>query len=455
VSGGTTLAPDLFDEAAQTWSFAAPLPAIFPDMLWAMRPDGRLLSSSGEFPLDGINGTQYMFDSLATSTGSFFVAGTDGRVPRVAATMTLTGSGELLVAGGVQCFGGCFSFPDANAVLHDDGALATSRPTITQVPQTVTSGTKVTVTGTRFTSGPEGSSGLQSSSATNHPQAIWVADAGDAIVPGTILDFTDTSATWLVPATALHGHGLLFISSGGVLSVGASVTIAPAGKAVVCRFDAECATGFCTDGVCCDRRCDGKCEGCSAARKTTGEDGVCGAVPPGRDIAGRCFTAAGKACKDAIECATGFCAQGVCCDSSCTGQCQACNQMATLGVCSPIKEGACGAACDGAHTLKQVGSPDVDCAPFNCEGHSCKTTCGSVKDCAPPSVCSAEGQCVAAPDPVPGSGGVCSCHVVGGGNGDAGNSTRNSGVAVGWLAAIGIVLIRARARARARARGDS
>lgn len=32
-----------------------------------------------------------------------------------------------------------------------------------------------------------------------------------------------------------------------------------------CGGDAECAGGFCTDGVCCGSRCDGNCESCSAA----------------------------------------------------------------------------------------------------------------------------------------------------------------------------------------------
>ncbi|MDB5216435.1 MAG: Branched-chain amino acid transporter, amino acid-binding protein [Myxococcaceae bacterium] len=442
VAGGATLAPDIFDPVTETWSFAAAIAAQFPEMLWATKPDGRLVSAGGLLPLDGLSNTQTMFDPLATSpqTASFVQVATENNAARESAALTLAGTGELVLSGGSGCHGACIASPSPLASIHDDGAPLGARPIITAVPAVVTGGSKVEITGSGFANGPEGSGGTQASSATNHPLALWVSDVGDAVVPGTILDFTDTTATWLVPATALQGHGLLFISSGGVLSYGASVTINPAGAAVPCGYDAECGTGFCVDGVCCDRRCDGKCDGCSAKRKTSGEDGVCGPVPPGRDIAGRCFSQLGVACKDGLECTTGFCAQGVCCDSTCTGQCQACNQADRPGICSPIMEGACGAACDGDHTLKQTGAPDVDCAPFKCEGPRCKTTCASVKDCAAPFVCSLDGQCTAPTDPTAGTGGVCGCKVVGNGGGSG-----SSGM--GALA-LGVVALVTRARRR-------
>ena len=446
VAGGQTLAPELFDPATETWSYAPALSASVPNTLWTTMPDGRLLSAGGLF-FEAVDIQQRIFDPLAAAVGAASVASNDGRGGRKWGSMTLAGSGEVVIAGGTVCNGLCFSTPEPFAFIHDDGAPANARPVVSAVPATVIAGTKVTITGTGFTSGPEGSTGTRSSSATNHPLVLWVSDAGDAVVPGTVLDFTDTTATWRVPATALYGHGLLFVSTGGVLSTGASVAIEPAGKAVACAYDAECASGFCTDGVCCDRRCDGKCEGCSARRKTIGEDGVCGAVPPGRDIAGRCFSASGQACGAALECATGFCAQGVCCDSSCTGECQSCKQDAHKGVCSPINEGSCGAACDGDHTLKQIGAPDVDCAPFKCEGPRCKTSCASAKDCAAPFVCSLDGQCTAAPELAPGGGGVCGCKVVGHDSPTPGGTNGALG------AAFGVALMAwSRARARRRAR---
>ncbi|MFK7987551.1 MAG: hypothetical protein AB8I08_16145 [Sandaracinaceae bacterium] len=48
-----------------------------------------------------------------------------------------------------------------------------------------------------------------------------------------------------------------------------------------CASGVECASGFCTDGVCCDAACDGACASCRGAN--TGEgDGACSAVTDGR-----------------------------------------------------------------------------------------------------------------------------------------------------------------------------
>jgi hypothetical protein len=51
-----------------------------------------------------------------------------------------------------------------------------------------------------------------------------------------------------------------------------------------CTEDADCAGGFCTDGVCCDRSCDGVCEGCSIF-------GICSAHPAGTDPEDECVLA--------------------------------------------------------------------------------------------------------------------------------------------------------------------
>lgn len=442
LAGLPTLAAETYDATSRAWTFTGPAAALFVGSTWSALPDGKVVAVGGRMPTLGVSSLTQVFDVLAGAPGIFVSQGNDPLVTRHLHTATLTGTGELLVAGGTACFGPCVSDPRSDAALYGDGAPPSARPTLSKVPSEVTAGSKVTLEGSGFAFGPEGSSGLTSSSPTNHPLALWVSDVSDAVVPGTVLDFTDTTATWLVPATAYHGHGTLFVAAGGVLSHGASVTIEPAPAAISCAFDAECATRFCVDGVCCDRRCDGRCEGCSKARKQGGEDGVCGAVPPGKDIAGRCFSLQGQPCTEGLECATGFCAQGVCCDSSCTGECQACNLPDRAGLCSPINEGACGAICDGDHTLVQVGAPGVDCTPYRCEGPRCKTTCASVRDCAPPFVCGLDGQCVAPLDATRATDTVCGCRAAGA---DAGPGA--SAGALALATALG-ALRRARRKAR-------
>lgn len=48
------------------------------------------------------------------------------------------------------------------------------------------------------------------------------------------------------------------------------------GKA--CSESPMCASGFCVSDVCCDTACSGACQACTAAIKGDGEDGVCGGI---------------------------------------------------------------------------------------------------------------------------------------------------------------------------------
>ncbi len=51
-----------------------------------------------------------------------------------------------------------------------------------------------------------------------------------------------------------------------------------------CAAHGECATSFCSEGVCCDRACDGACESCGLPASS----GVCTAIPAGADPADEC-----------------------------------------------------------------------------------------------------------------------------------------------------------------------
>jgi MYXO-CTERM domain-containing protein len=52
-------------------------------------------------------------------------------------------------------------------------------------------------------------------------------------------------------------------------------------RAQPCGGNAECATGFCVDDVCCDSACDATCVACSTVAKGGGPDGVCGTAAAG------------------------------------------------------------------------------------------------------------------------------------------------------------------------------
>src|SRR5262249_12668582 len=117
---------------------------------------------------------------------------------------------------------------------------------------------------------------------------------------------------------------------------------------------AECTTGACANGYCCDRSCNGSCEVCNTNPGTctllaagspgapscapylcTGAGGACPSACGGD---GDCISTAfceggvckvkgnlGDTCSGATRCLSGFCADGVCCNVACSGQCEACD----------------------------------------------------------------------------------------------------------------------------------
>jgi alpha-tubulin suppressor-like RCC1 family protein len=147
-----------------------------------------------------------------------------------------------------------------------------------------------------------------------------------------------------------------------------------------CTSTAQCLSNYCVDGVCCGNICMGSCSACSAAKKGSGSDGVCGFIKAGVDIDSECNPGEcngggacnaspqptapnGSACASSAMCQSGFCADGVCCDSWCLGTCQACTAAkkggGVNGVCGSIAndqdpDDECwGGACNGAGVCKQ------------------------------------------------------------------------------------------------------
>lgn len=75
---------------------------------------------------------------------------------------------------------------------------------------------------------------------------------------------------------------------GGVVCDGSGTCIPQKFLGSPCTVDAECTSGFCADGVCCDARCQLPCRACTAALKGGGEDGRCGPILAGLDPNDEC-----------------------------------------------------------------------------------------------------------------------------------------------------------------------
>jgi hypothetical protein len=214
------------------------------------------------------------------------------------------------------------------------------------------------------------------------------------------------------------------------------VTPAPLGAA--CTGSAACLSGFCVEGICCTTACAGGCQTCSApgtvgscVERAAGSEcmpgvcangsiigtslcdgqGVCRAgpaiicAPYGCDpVTNQCEASCqsdsdclgGRPCHNGVcgdpyrdpcltneECASGFCTDGVCCNSACAGPCLSCALPGHVGACTAVGVGTVDphAACvdQGPASCGQDGTCDgqggcslypagVICAASSCSG---------------------------------------------------------------------------------------
>jgi len=164
-----------------------------------------------------------------------------------------------------------------------------------------------------------------------------------------------------------------------------------------CTVAAQCASGFCVDGVCCDAACDGSCETCAL----TGKVGTCSPITDASDDtcggdltcdgSGRCRKLLGKACTASNECASGSCVDGVCCGSAACGDCQSCAMPGSEGSCAPVPRftddanSGCvdGRTCDGLGTCRSKNGTgcrgDAECTSLHCaDGVCCNEACDGI-----------------------------------------------------------------------------
>jgi hypothetical protein len=190
----------------------------------------------------------------------------------------------------------------------------------------------------------------------------------------------------------------------------------------LCSGDpAGCQSGNCVDGVCCSTACDKKCEacvvgltgaptgtcapvllgkqdgnactalgGCGVNNLCTCEDGVKNQTEVGVDCGGPCLTAcgAGTACANDFDCASGACSNGVCCNTSCNGQCDRCDVPGSIGTCvqlAALSQGNCpvAQACDAGGVCRKIGgeacSTKGQCVSGFCaDGFCCDDACDGV-----------------------------------------------------------------------------
>jgi hypothetical protein len=179
------------------------------------------------------------------------------------------------------------------------------------------------------------------------------------------------------------------------------------GRGGPCGSKADCDALACVDGVCCDQSACATCQRCD----TPGSPGEClpvvNAPDPDSctgvsicDANASCKLRDGQACGGVGDCASAFCAGGLCCNRACTLACETCNPVGASGTCVTAPAGtvaaACGAyRCNGANADCPIAcASDGDCAPgFYCSAGVCSTSLPLGVACAVDRSCQS-GHCV-------------------------------------------------------------
>ncbi|MDI3291378.1 hypothetical protein [Polyangium sp. 15x6] len=160
-------------------------------------------------------------------------------------------------------------------------------------------------------------------------------------------------------------------AAGNVCVAGVCGKLAPNGAA--CSSDVWCQSGACVDGVCCNTACTGLCEACTAAKKGAGADGVCGPIASGTDPENEC----------ALE-AAGSCGQNGQCNGA--GACQLHPQGTSCGASACQGTVVKGQICDGMGQC-MTDPAGKDCAPYVCSAGSCKNPCTNDNECLSGNIC--------------------------------------------------------------------
>jgi hypothetical protein len=197
------------------------------------------------------------------------------------------------------------------------------------------------------------------------------------------------------------------LAATGTMCRAASCSADTATPAATCNASGSCAGPIAAP--CSPYRCSG-----NACATSCGVDGDC-ASGNFCNASNRCeaLRNPGASCTLAKQCKAGLsCADGVCCNSTCSRSCEACNLAGTMGTCTAIPAGLpraghptctnqgqspCGGTCDGAgrdctYSTGECGAPTCGCIEFAgvpdgcrqttnvCAAGSCVTTTTMCKD---------------------------------------------------------------------------
>ncbi|WP_437290832.1 kelch repeat-containing protein [Sorangium sp. So ce406] len=330
---------ELFDPGSGTWQPASPMNIARYSHTATLLQDGRVLVAGGR----NQQGTELPDSAeLYDPASDRWMLVEPMLAPRQAHTATLLLNGQVLVAGGYSPDGvldGAEVFDPGSGGWLPLGAMISARSvhTATLLPDG-----RVLVAGGFDAAGDLDSAevfipdsgrwlplGTMHTARIDHTATLLpdgrVLVLGGANVqaftlqPHTVEAFDPSSGAWfrLEPLPlARYFHSTTLLKDGGVLVAGGGdegaldsvVLFRPMSDGSPCAADVECSSGHCTDGVCCERACDVYlCEACSALRGASA-DGVCTSLHPDY-VPFACSPQTGERmepCASVHHCADGF-----------------------------------------------------------------------------------------------------------------------------------------------------
>ncbi len=393
-SGAALASAELFDPAKGASAFTAPM--TFPRVGHSavLLPTGKVLVAGAAPP---IYFPPTNASTMSNASAEFYDPQTETWRPTIPMENAHLLQAALLMPGAAALLVGTTNgATTTEALLSDPGldVFAPARPTIATAPAWAAPGDTVALTGSGFR-GPAGASGGTSSGAVADLPVLTLMPAdGSGLHRFPASSFDDSTLTAKLPAGLGIGHYLLFVTTAGIPSVAAPMQI---GKGVVggpCTADVQCTSGHCVNGVCCASVC-GTCQACNLAPTpgiclsvTAGaEDGRTCTLSRACDGTGLCRLRSGQPCAAGSDCLSGFCVDGVCCQSACAATCQSCNVAPVPGMCvptpagQPARSGCSGtAACDGAGACKKLSGQPCAAASecqtgFCADGFCCDLPC--------------------------------------------------------------------------------
>jgi len=149
-----------------------------------------------------------------------------------------------------------------------------------------------------------------------------------------------------------------------------------------CEFNSECKKGNCVDGVCCDTACTGLCQACTSA--LTGQtSGACKPITTGTDPQSDC-----------VDNGVASCGQNGSCNGAGACQIYGSGTVCAAATCASATSRSNQDTCNGTGTCVENGT--TNCSPgYACVAGACQTTCTSDTQCASTHYCeTATSQCV-------------------------------------------------------------